>query len=253
MKELFAPKHMKMFVTVVILSILTGIGFLYMFVSKKSKLSASVRSKKVEVDRKLDAKDSPRREDNIALKNMIITVGGKNKEIASYVLSDKLEKPDLSPLEFKEEMEKTEAVIKKNAGFPIPEGIGFSKFRGGVIPESSEVGVLTTELLYTKEILELLINAEVVSVERLEWYNVVEDDMVSSNYLLELDFVGNTDSLIKFMVNLQNTKSFIMLHKLSIKRLENLKLLIKVHLKAVEFDTEKEVKMPQKKKKRRKK
>lgn len=248
MKELFAPKHMKLFLTVVILAVLSGIGFLYVLLSEKSELTASVKSTKVEVDRKLDAKDSPRREDNIALKNMIVTVESKNKEVVSYVLGDKSEKPNLSPLEFKEELERTEAVIKKNAGFPIPEGIGFLEYRGGVIPEAEEVGVLTTELVYTKEILELLINAEIVSIERLEWYDIVEEDMVSNNFLLELDFVGNTDSLIKFLVNLQNTKSFMLLHKLSIKRLENLKLLIKVHIKVVEFDTDKEVKDTKKKK-----
>lgn len=240
MKELFAPKHMKMFLIVVIISVVAELAFTYIYFAKKSKLSQQVVEKKEEVDRMLASKDSPRREDNIALRNMIITVEGKNKEVVSYVEGKKLDVPNLSPLEFKEELEKTEAVIRKNAGFPMPEGIGFKRYRGGVIPEAKEVGMLTTELFYTKEILELLINANIVTVERIEWYDMQEDDLISDNYLLEIDFVGNTDSLVKFMTNLQHSRSFIMLHKLSVKRLENLKLMIKARLKIAHFKFDEE-------------
>jgi len=234
MNELFTKGVI--IITAVLLLISGGLGwFVNGALEKKKQVKQQVTNKVAEMERVLAKKESARKEENIRLKSLIGVLSHRQKEIVSLAIPYREKLPVFAPLEFKEDLLKVEMNLKEEADFAIPEGIGFKEYIGGTIPKESEIAELTKQLYIIKEIISLLINVKSGKIEEIQRGSKIEENELYKSYLFKLKFLMITDNLIKFLVDLQNSKRFIVVHDIVINATSDQQLQVEMNLKVIDF------------------
>jgi Tfp pilus assembly protein PilO len=132
---------------------------------------------------------------------------------------------DMTPLEFKEELLKTEQLLVERANLwniIIPNAIGFDEFEGGNIPSQADIPQLALQLDALRTLINFLIESQVYKIKGISKKGL-QDIVVSPNQVMyqilpfELSIEGSMESLQTFLYKIRSASHFLVIRKIDIE------------------------------------
>ncbi|MBI1884149.1 MAG: hypothetical protein HYS08_08100 [Chlamydiae bacterium] len=155
---------------------------------------------------------------------------------------------NLSPLEFKEALLKTERLLIERAGLwniTLPQTIGFSEFESGNIPPATEVPHLCLELDALSTLANFLIESHIQSVDTITKKEVKEIPLPPSHVMYELlsfEMVirCSQENLRNFLHKAHASNHLFIIRKLDIESNKNEPLTCSLQIDAIKFKRKEE-------------
>lgn len=132
---------------------------------------------------------------------------------------------DLTPLEFKEELLKTEQLLGERANLwsiPIPNAIGFSEYEGGNIPSSKDIPYLMLQLDAMRTLTNFLIESQVQEIKSLVKKGV-QDMVISPNQVMyqalsfDIGIETTMDSFQTFLNKIRMSGHLFIIRKIDVE------------------------------------
>ena len=148
-----------------------------------------------------------------------------------------------SPLEFKEELLKTQQASTEKAGIwniKIPTDMGFSEFEGGNIPNPQDVPLLTLQMDTIQVLINFMIESKVYAVVRVDKKESREVPLVSDEAMyqilpFEFSIKSSMQSLSSFLHRLYDSKHFFIVRQFNIESSQDSVLTIDLEIDAIKL------------------
>lgn len=148
---------------------------------------------------------------------------------------------NLSPLEFKEDLLKTQQLLVERANLwniRIPHALGFSEFEGGNIPQPKEVPLLTLQFDAIKTLVNFLIESRVSSIEQMTRKESPEITLASNRVMyqmlsFEIAVQGSLSSLRAFLQKIYASSYLFIVRKIDMESQKNGGLSILIQIDAI--------------------
>lgn len=167
-------------------------------------------------------------------------VVNKDKELKGLLLKRQLQKKELSPLQFKEELLDMQTKLKQLAdiqGCKLEEDIGFSEYAVGEIPSKNEVALLYKQLLVINKLVNLLLKhkvAEIGPIRRLPGVYHGERNLYRE-IVFKINIQCVLEDLLGVLADMVNVPYMLVVRSLSIDKLDGNKVNVELLIGAVEF------------------
>jgi len=155
-------------------------------------------------------------------------------------------KLEITPLEFKEDLLKTQQLLSERAGLwniSIPSAIGFNEFEGGNIPAPEQVPHLTLQLDSLKTLINLLIESRVGAIEEIKRLDVRETSVTPNSVMyqvlpFELRFTGNMEILRTFLYKTYSSTHLFIVRRVDVEAKDNSSISTTIQIDAIKLKRE---------------
>ena len=191
--------------------LLVFIFFLNKALFKKARVEKEFKQKLETLDKLMKtSKIQPSREMIIALKEQKGDLQNKYEELSGLLQHSTINRAIPVPLEFKEELLRTQNQFKERAqlwNIKIPKAIGFDEYEGGIIPGSQKIPVLIKQFELIKMLLDLLIESKISTLASITKSSQPPEiytgqGIVIETFSFDLSFDASYEALIRFLSNL---------------------------------------------------
>lgn len=132
---------------------------------------------------------------------------------------------NLTPLEFKEELLKTQQLLTERANLwniKLPLSLGFPEFEGGNIPSQAEIPPLSLQLDTLRTLVNLLIESKVqeislLSKKELRNIDLIKDKAMYKVLLFEIAFKSSMENLRTFLHKVSSSNHLFIIRKINIE------------------------------------
>lgn len=167
----------------------------------------------------------------------------REKEVKQLLSKKQITCPELTPLQFKEELLNTQTKLKQLAdiqGCKLQEDLGFSEYTAGEIPQARDVIVLTKQLVVINEIVKILLKnkvSEIGYIARLG--DITQTKVAEENLCQEIVFRMEMGCVLEDLLNvlkdLVNAPYILVVRNLKIDKLDESKVSAELVVGAMEF------------------
>lgn len=155
-------------------------------------------------------------------------------------------KLEITPLEFKEDLLKTQQLLSERAGLwniSIPSAIGFNEFEGGNIPSPEQVPHLALQLDSLRTVINLLIESRVGAIEEIKRLEVREIAVTPNEVMyqvlpFELRFTGSMEILRTFLYKTYSSTHLFVVRKVDVEAKDNGSISVTIQIDAVKLKRE---------------
>lgn len=173
-----------------------------------------------------------------------IELENKYLEILKTIDKGGLEK-EMSPLEFKEELLKTQDFLKERAriwNIQVPQSVGFREFEAGVIPEEKDIWNLSYQLSHIRNIVNLMVESKISRIDSIvKSVEVVDQKSKGLNakqiFMYQFKMQCNWSSLIQILTRLHGSRQFFLVKKIEVTNEDKDSLLVMMTVEAILFET----------------
>lgn len=219
--------------------------FLSGVLSERKKVEVKLNDSRTVLENLLrKRKIKPSRNTILLLKEQKKDITFKYNELLKLIKRSSLNPLIPVPLEFKEELLKTQAQLRERAqlwNITVPRAIGFGEFEGGIIPESDKIPVLIKQLELVKIIINMLIESKINSLDNISKSSSPPESFIGENiimetFIFEFTLEANYDSLINFMSKLNTSLTFFTVKDINIQKLTDNSLKMHMTINVILFN-----------------
>lgn len=221
-----------------------GLYWLGQIQAEKKRILAELKLHADELDRLLSQSKAALTSLNAArFKTAFETIRQKYADVVVLLDTANPAKADLSPLEFKEELLKTQELLAERArlwNIQLPKSIGFEEFDGGNIPAADQIAKLVVQMESIRVLVNHLIESRVGiihAVVRKDMKDVVlfGNQPMYQVLTFEISMSGDYENLRVFLHKLYSSSHLFIIRDLDIETQPDGRLLANLVVDAVKL------------------
>lgn len=234
-----------------ILIILAGLACLLAAVTTWHKKSVVLKEYKQLAGRRdkdiAKAKVMPTVENIFVLKKDYEWLSDSDKELRQILMKKKIVIPNLTPLQFKEELLNAQIKIKQLAGIQgtkLEESIGFMEYASGEIPANDQAPLLTKQLEIINRLLNIILKykvREVTSITRAPQIFTALDSGAGlyQEIGLIIEMGCTPEELLNILKDISNAQCIFVVRNLAVNKIDDNRISVEMAIGEVEFINDK--------------